>query len=96
MLHAENHTPTAGRLWPYTVLAEANGRPVSGTVRIQFVLGGLIVGTDHPPVHPIKHGRWHDLLTFPKAAIGHPIAVQAVVQTSAGSATLNWPVTVKP
>jgi hypothetical protein len=95
-LHAENHTPIAGKLWPYSVhVLDARGHAVSGTVRIQFTLGGLVVGTDRPPVHPIKHGLWHDLLTFPKAAIGRPLTVQAVVQSSAGSATLNWPVTVK-
>ena len=95
-LRAENHTPTAGKAWTYTVRAQANGRPVSGTVRTQFVLGGLVVGTESPPVHALKDGRLHDVLTFPTSAVGHPIAVQAVVQTSAGSATLNWPVTVKP
>ncbi len=96
-LHAENHAPIAGKLWAYSVhVTDASGHPLSGTVRIQFTLGGLVVGTDNPPVHPVKSGSWHEALTFPKAAIGHPLTFQAIVQTSAGSATLNWPVTVKP
>lgn len=96
-LNAENHTPTAGKLWPYSIhVTDASGHPLSGTVRIQFTLAGYVVGTDHPPVHPLKDGSWHDLLTFPKAAVGHPLTFQAVVHTPVGSTTLNWPVTVKP
>ena len=96
-LHGENHAPIAGKLWAYSVhVTEASGHPLSGTVRIQFTLGGLVVGTDNPPVHPVKNGSWHDTLTFPKAAVGHPLTFQAIVHTTAGSATLNWPVTVKP
>lgn len=96
-LHAADHTPTAGKLWAYSIhVTDASGHPLSGTVRIQFTLAGLVVGTDHPPVHALKDGSWHELLTFPKAAVGHPLNFQAVVQTPVGSTTLNWPVTVKP
>jgi hypothetical protein len=91
---APNHDPTVGKPWPYSVhVSDANGHPLNGSVKIQFTFGGQVVGTDTPPVHPIKHGLWHDNLTFPKAALGQAITLQAVVHTSAGSVTLSWPVT---
>jgi hypothetical protein len=90
---APNHAPVIGKPWPYSVhVADAAGHPLSGSVKIQFTFGGAVVGTDTPPVHPVKNGTWHDNLTFPKAALGQPITLQAVVHTSAGSVTLNWPV----
>jgi hypothetical protein len=95
-LTASNHSPVAGKNWPYSVhVTDVSGHPLTGTVRIQFSFGGRVVGTDHPPVHPLKNGRWHDLLQFPRAAVGFPLTFQVVVHTSAGSVTLNWPVSVK-
>jgi hypothetical protein len=91
---APNHKPTVGKPWPYSVhVSDASGHPLNGSVKIQFTFGGQVVGTDTPPVHPIKNGLWHDNLTFPKAALGQPVTLQAVIHTSAGSVTLNWPVT---
>ena len=93
---APNHNPKVRKSWPYSVhVTDASGHPLNGTVKIQFTFGGQVVGTDTPPVHPIKNGRWHDNLTFPKAAIGQAVTLQAVVHTSAGSVTLNWPVTAR-
>lgn len=93
---AADHTPKVGKGWPYSVhVTDASGRPASGTVKIQFTFGGQVVGTDHPAVHPVRNGRWHDLLTFPKAAVGQPVTLQAVVHTRAGSVTLSWPVTAR-
>jgi hypothetical protein len=94
-LRAPNHTPTANKKWPYSVtVTDAAGKPLSGTVDIEFVFGGQVVGHDTPPTHPVKNGRWHDLLTFPPAAIGQPLTFRAVVRTQDGSITLDWPVTV--
>lgn len=96
-LTAANHTPIVGRNWPYSVrVTDAAGHPLSGRVRVQFAFGGRVVGTDRPPVHPLKDGRWHDLLKFPRASVGFPLTFQVVVHTGAGSVTLNWPVSVKP
>ena len=91
---AANHSPKVGKGWPYSVhVTDARRHPLSGTVKIQFTFGGQVVGTDHPAVHPVRNGLWHDSLTFPKAATGQPVTLQAVVHTNAGSVTLNWPVT---
>jgi hypothetical protein len=95
-LHGANHKPLAGKPWTYTVHAtDASGRPLSGTVDTDFVLPGLgVVGKESPPVHSLKNGVLHDVVTFPAAAVGHPIALVTVVHTSAGSVALSWPVSV--
>jgi hypothetical protein len=95
-LVGQNHTPTVGKKWPYSVtVTDSAGHPLNGKVDIEFVFAGQVVGRDTPPTHPVKNGRWHDLLTFPPAAIGQPLTFRAVVHTSAGSVTLNWPIRVK-
>jgi hypothetical protein len=96
-LHGTGHTPIAGRPWAYSVhVTDASGRPLSGTVAIEFAFNGSVVGHDTPPTHPVTNGHWADKLTFPSTAIGYPLSFQAVVRTSAGSITLDWPVQVKP
>ena len=90
-----NHSPRAGKNWYYTLrVSGASGHPLTGTVDVRFVLGELVVGHDTPRVHRLRNGVLHEELTFPAEAIGHGIALQTVVHTSAGSVTLNWPVNV--
>lgn len=94
-LHGQNHAPKAGKPWHYVLTVHSpDGKPLSGSVAVQFVLGPMVVGRDRPPVHPLRHGRLRESLTFPPAAAGHPIALETVVHTSAGSATCRWPVMV--
>ena len=86
-----------GHPWAYSVkVTDAAGHPLYGTVDIEFAFGGQVVGHDTPPTKTLVAGRWHDSLTFPAQAVGQPLAVQAVVHTSAGSITLDWPITVTP
>lgn len=94
-LRGQSHTPRAGRPWRYVLTVHApDGHPLSGTVDVEFVLGPIVVGHDRPPVHRLRHGELREALTFPAAAVGHPIALQTVVHTSAGTVTLQWPVRV--
>lgn len=94
-LSAANHAPIVNKSWAYSVkVTDAAGHPLSGTVDIEFVFGGQVVGHDTPPAHPVRNGAWSGTLTFPAAAIGEPISVQAVLHTSDGSITLDWPVSV--
>lgn len=95
-LQADNHAPTVGRSWHYSVtVTDSAGRPLSGTVDIEFVFAGQVVGRDTPPTHPVKNGRWQDTLTFPAAAVGQPLTFRAVVHTGLGSITLDWPIVVR-
>jgi hypothetical protein len=93
-LRGENHAPKAGKRWHYVLkVTDASGRPLAGTVDVEFALGPVVVGHDTPPVHQLKNGMLSEVLTFPLAAIGHSISLQTVVHTMDGSVTLNWPVT---
>jgi hypothetical protein len=95
-LTGQNHAPIVNRPWPYTVSAtDSRGHPLSGTVDIEFVFNGTVVGHDTPPSHAITNGRWHDLLEFPARSTGIPLQVQAVVHTKLGSTTLDWAVKVR-
>ena len=96
VLRAANHTPSVNKLWHYSVkVTDASGHGLSGTVDIEFAFAGQVVGHDTPPTHPVKAGRWDGTLTFPPQSIGQPISLQAVVHTSAGSITLDWPIKVR-
>ena len=95
-LHGASHTPTAGKLWPYTVrVTNASGKPLEGTVATEFAFAGTVVGRESPPVHTLKDGVLHDRITFPSSAIGHPLTLVTIVHTSAGSVALGWPVTAR-
>ena len=91
----QSHRPVVGRPWHYLVtVSDGQGHPLSGTVDIEFVYGGAVVGHDTPPTHPVRNGRWHDFLKFPAPAVGEPLNVQAVVHTSLGVKTLDFPIRV--
>lgn len=92
----QNHAPKVGEAWRYSLtVTDAAGHPLSGAVDVEFAFAGQVVGHDSPPTHPVKHGHWTDKLTFPAAAVGHPLSLQAVVHTPRGSITLDWPITVR-
>lgn len=95
-LRGASHTPVAGKPWSYSVrVTDASGHPLAGTVETDFVVPGIgAVGKETPPVHPLKGGKLNDEVTFPAAALGHPITLVTVIHTSAGSVALGWPVSV--
>lgn len=96
-LRGATHTPTAGKPWDYSVhVTDATGKPLTGTVETEFVAPGIgVVGKETPPIHPLKNGLLSDSVTFPAAALGHPLYLVTVVRTSAGSVAVGWSVTVK-
>jgi hypothetical protein len=96
-LVGQNHIPRAGKLWRYTVrVSGPGGHPVAGTADVGFTLGSMVVGHDSPRFHALKDGRVTELLTFPAAAAGQPLALQVIVRTKQGMLTLRWPVQVRP
>ena len=95
-LTAENHAPVVNKAWRYSVtVTDASGHRLSGTVDIEFVYGDVVVGHDNPPTHQLTNGHWHDTLEFPAASVGQPLSFRAVVHTSVGSITLDWPIRVR-
>jgi hypothetical protein len=92
-LHADNHTPTIGQLWHYSVQAvDAGGHALTGTVDTQFLYGGKVVGKEDPPTHPLTNGRLDDAVTFPPPSLAIQLTFEVVVNTPLGSVTLDWPV----
>ena len=95
-LTADNHAPTVGTPWHYSVsVSDAAGHSLSGSVEIEFAFAGQIVGQDTPPTHPLRNGSWRAELKFPPDAIGQSLTFVAVVNTKLGSVTLDWPITVQ-
>jgi hypothetical protein len=95
-LLGQNHHPVANRNWSYVVhVADAHGRPLSGTLETEFAFNGTVVGRDTPFIHSFRHGGFRENLKFPATAVGYPIELQVVVHTAAGSVTLDWPVMVR-
>jgi hypothetical protein len=95
-LTADNHAPVVNKAWVYSVVVtDPTGHPLSGTVDIEFVFNGVVVGHEHPPTHPVINGRWHDTLEFPADAVREPLTFRAVVHARLGSITLDWPIMVR-
>ena len=94
-LLGHDHHPVANKNWSYVVhVADAHGRPLSGTLETEFAFQGAVVGKDTPPTHRFRQGGFEEDLKFPPASIGYKIELQIVVHTKLGSVTLDWPVMV--
>lgn len=95
-LSGQDHAPKVNRAWRYSLeVTDVTGHPLSGTVDIEFMFGGQVVGRDTPPTHRVTEGRWHDTIEFPATAVGVALTFRAVVRTRLGSISLDWPVTVR-
>lgn len=92
-LYAPNHQPEVGAKWRIKVTATRGGRALSGTVRYRYLSYGSVVATR--PGGSFTHGVYRDTLTWPGAAVGHPLTFQAVVRTRYGTVYLNWWIKVR-
>lgn len=96
VLSGENHNPIVNRPWAYTIrVTDAQGNKLSGTETTQYTYSGTVVGTERPTNVKFTAGFYHDTVEFPPPAVGMPLDVHAVVHTSLGSVTLDWPIVVK-
>jgi len=94
-LFAPTHSPKAGANWNYSIrVRSAAGRPLPATANIEFVFGGQVVGHESPPTHRFV-GDLHDTVQWPAKSIGIPLVFRAVVSTSAGARSLDYPVQVQ-
>lgn len=84
-------------IWPITVTARRNGKPISGKIYYQFLSFGRIVAcrTVKKPYHPRFTGTFHDRIEFPKRAIGLPLTFRVVLRTKYGLKNLDYKVTVQ-
>jgi hypothetical protein len=102
---AGTHHPTCKQIWPITVTARYNGKPVRATAFYQFLLNGTVVGHQNPfsatPRNPHNH-IWHFYGSFTDngfgpfgaLSVGEPLTVRAVVRVSHYIAYPGYRVTV--
>lgn len=96
VLTGPNHAPVVDADWSYTVtVSDAHGRRLSGTETTQYLFNGAVVGIEKPQNVPFTNGVYHDTIQFPKASLGYPLVVRAVVHTSIGTGHADWPIKVK-
>ena len=75
-------------------VTDSHGHPLSGTETTEYAYNGEVVGHESPTNVHFKNGSYRDTIEFPPASVGYPLSVQAVVHTSQGTATAEWPVKV--
>lgn len=76
-------------------VTDAEGHRLSGTETTHYTFNGAVVGTEKPQNVRFTDGVYRDTIEFPAAAVGYPLDVQTVIDTSLGSATLEWPIKVQ-
>lgn len=94
-LVAPNHHPVVNKNWFITVtVTNLSGKPIAATLRMNVLLGSLRVGqVDNGKVYHFV-GRYHEIITWPAAAVGHQLTLQAVVKVKGKTKTLLWPLSV--
>ena len=93
---APNHAPIVSKPWRIKVtVVDRQGEPVKATVMIQFLFGGIVVGKDNNGRVNHFTGTYREIITYPPAAIGQQLTLQAVVRAKGKTARLNWPLKVK-
>jgi hypothetical protein len=96
-LHGENHDPTVGQMWSYSVEAvDAQNQALSGSVATEFLYSGRVVGHESPPTHALTIGRLDDEIMFPAESLEIQLTLRCVVTTPLGTVTLDWPVKARP
>jgi hypothetical protein len=92
---APSHHPIVNKNWPITVnVTDLSGKPLAATLQMNFLLGTLRVGrVDNGKIHHFT-GRYHEIITFPMASVGHQLTLQAVVKAKGKTKKLPWTISV--
>jgi hypothetical protein len=90
-----NHHPVVNENWPITVrVADLSGKPTAATLQMNVLFAGARVGQiDNGKVYHFT-GRYHEIITWPAAAVGHQLTLHAVVKVKGKTKTLLWPLSV--
>ena len=90
-LHAPNHSPVIGKLWPITITVTRGNVKLSGSVRYQFLFNGQLESTQ--PGKSFKNGLYKDGLMFPAQSLGIPLTLKIIIKTKYGTVSIPWAVT---
>ena len=103
-LTATSHRPVVNDLsWAITVtVSDLSGKPIAASLHMQVLFGSLVVGqidavgkngTGPGNVYHFV-GRYHEKISWPLAAVGHALTLQAVVTAKGQTKKLDWPISV--
>jgi hypothetical protein len=99
-LTGQSHHPLVGKRWHYEVrVTNAAGKPVPANVHLQFLYGGVPVG--QVGRHHLANGVWGETFgapgnpTFPAAARGQRLTLQAVATANGQTAKSGWWIVVR-
>ena len=107
-LRTSSPTPTVDDPWRWTVVVkDAKGKPLAAKMRLQILLGTLVVGcwkgTAMTQCSGANSGTWiafkgarTGVLTWPAESTGVKLTFQAVVTAGGTVLRLRAPVTVRP
>jgi len=90
-LHAADHSPRVGRLWPIRFTATRNGRPARASVAYEYLFGGQVVAHRS---HYAFTGHFSDTFQWPASAVGYPLTLRAVIVSGGATINLDYPVQV--
>jgi hypothetical protein len=90
-LHAANHHPKVGRLWPIEFTATRAGRPARASVSYEYLFGGQVVAHRS---HYTFTGHFADSFEWPASAVGYPLTLRAVIDAEGVTINLDFPVQV--
>jgi hypothetical protein len=74
---APTHTPTVGKRWRLTLSAKRSGAALSGTVKVDILHQGSVVG--HVTTSRLVGGRFAHDFDWPDRSVGVPLTVKATV-----------------
>jgi hypothetical protein len=74
---APTHTPTVGKHWRLQIAVKRSGAPLAGTVKIDILHNGSIVG--HAATGKLASGRFTHDFGWPKESAGYPLTVKTTV-----------------
>jgi hypothetical protein len=74
---APTHTPAVGSRWRLSVGVKRSGAPLTGTVKIDILHQGTIVG--HAASGKLQGGRFAHDFDWPERSIGHPLTVKTTI-----------------
>ena len=97
VLDTDTHKRQYDAVWPITVTARRNGKPIAGRIYYQFLSFGRIVAcrTVKTPARPRFSGTFHDTIQWPRKSVGLPLTFRVVLRTKYGLKNINYAVTVQ-
>lgn len=98
-ISSPTHHPKVNVGWPVTItVTNAAGKPVAGTLTMDVLFMGAVVGKiDNGAVYHVV-GSWHEragnAITWPAASKGEPLTFEVIVKALAQTVRKSWAIDV--